>query len=136
MQNADLSSYLERYQQQGYVVVPGLFTAEEVAVYRQHYMDMRASGPLPGDFPGVNAQNSDPLKKFPRMIHMHRWDDQSLQWMLDARINRCLTTLLGQEPFAVVNCFSPCAWLAPYMWVRAGGRKFRDFHPARLAAVK
>ncbi|CAN5419383.1 phytanoyl-CoA dioxygenase family protein [soil metagenome] len=101
MQNADLSAYLESYQTQGYVVVPGIFTAEEVAAYKQHYMDMRASGPLPGDFPGVNLQDTDPLKKFPRMIHMHRWDDLSLQWMLDSRINRCLTTLLGQEPFAV-----------------------------------
>lgn len=101
MQLVDLSPYLETYQKQGYVVVRGLFTADEVAQYKQHYMDMRASGPLPGDFPGVDAQNTDPLKKFPRMIHMHRWDDLSMQWMIDPRINRCLTALLGQEPFAV-----------------------------------
>ena len=101
MQLADLSAYQATYQSQGCVVVPGLFSPEEVAMYKQHYMEMRASGPLPGDFPGVNVQNSDPLKKFPRMIHMHRWDELSMQWLLDARVNRCLTALLGQEPFAV-----------------------------------
>ena len=101
MQLADLAPELETYQKQGYVVVRGLFAADEVAQYKQHYMAMRASGPLPGDFPGVNAANTDPLKKFPRMIHMHRWDDLSMNWMIDPRINRCLTALLGQEPFAV-----------------------------------
>jgi ectoine hydroxylase-related dioxygenase (phytanoyl-CoA dioxygenase family) len=35
------------------------------------------------------------------MIHMHRWDDLSRQWVLDPRINACLTGLLGREPYAV-----------------------------------
>jgi ectoine hydroxylase-related dioxygenase (phytanoyl-CoA dioxygenase family) len=36
------------------------------------------------------------------MIHMHRWDEASLQWLLEPRINEYLTTLLGgTEPFAV-----------------------------------
>jgi phytanoyl-CoA hydroxylase len=35
------------------------------------------------------------------MIHMHRWDELSLKWMLDPRLSRCMTTLLGREPYAV-----------------------------------
>jgi ectoine hydroxylase-related dioxygenase (phytanoyl-CoA dioxygenase family) len=43
------------------------------------------------------------------MIQMHRSDDVSLQWLLDERINACLTGLSGREPYAVQTmlCFKP-----------------------------
>jgi phytanoyl-CoA hydroxylase len=89
------------YNKQGYVVAKGLFSQEEVARYVDHYMALREQGAYPGDFGGVDPTSADPLKRYPRMIHMHRWDDLSLQWMLDSRINACLTALLGREPYAV-----------------------------------
>lgn len=92
---------VHQYQQEGYVVVPGLFSLEETAQYRDHFMALRAKGGYPGDFSGVNAEDGDPLKKFPRMIHMHRWDEVSLEWMIDARLREWLTALMGMEPFAV-----------------------------------
>lgn len=92
---------LAKYQQDGYAVVPGLFSAEEVAHYRDHFMALRAQGPRPGDFAGVETGLPDPLKKFPRMIHMHRWDELSLRWMTDARLRDWMTLLLGREPYAV-----------------------------------
>ena len=85
----------------GYVIVPGVFSAEEVAELREHFMRLRAEGAKPGDFAGIDLNSDDPLKRYPRMIHMHRWDETSVRWLLDARLNRCLTGLLGQEPFAV-----------------------------------
>ena len=95
------SDLVRRYQQEGFVVVPGLFSAAETGAYRDHYMALRAKGGYPGDYAGVNADETDPLKKFPRMIHMHRWDETSLKWMLDARIGGWLTALMGVAPFAV-----------------------------------
>ena len=99
----------EQYAEQGYVIVRNLFTPEEVEFYRRHYMELRAGGAHPGDSAGVDLGdtagadigNVDPLKKYPRMIHMHRWDETSLNWMIDERINAVLTALLGSEPFAV-----------------------------------
>jgi ectoine hydroxylase-related dioxygenase (phytanoyl-CoA dioxygenase family) len=91
----------DAYQRDGYVVVPALFSPTEVAALRQHFMDLRAAGSYPGDMAGVDASDTDPLKRFPRMIHMHRWDQPSLDWLLDPRINGCLTALLGREPYAV-----------------------------------
>jgi ectoine hydroxylase-related dioxygenase (phytanoyl-CoA dioxygenase family) len=32
---------------------------------------------------------------------MHRWDDVSLRWLTDPRINACITALTGREPYAV-----------------------------------
>ena len=87
------------FDQQGFTVVQGLFSPEEVASYREHYMNLRKHGHYEGDFSGVDTTSSDPLKRYPRMIHMHRWDDISLQWMIDKRINACLSGLLRREPF-------------------------------------
>jgi ectoine hydroxylase-related dioxygenase (phytanoyl-CoA dioxygenase family) len=88
-------------EQDGYTVVRQLFSREEVETFREHYMRLRRDGSYAGDFAGVAAHEADPLKMYPRMIHKHRWDELSLRWMLDPRINRALTTFLGREPFAV-----------------------------------
>ena len=91
----------QEFQDKGYVLVRGLFSAEEVAAYRQHYMDLRQVGTYPGDFDGVDMTSTDPLKKYPRMIHMHRWDQMSMDWMIDARLRDCMAKMLGREPYAV-----------------------------------
>lgn len=101
MLSNDLALYKEQFETDGYVVIPGLFSQAEVERYIDHYMTLRSQGQLPGDFAGVNATSTDPLKKFPRMIHMHRWDELSLQWMIDERLSRCMAALLGREPYAV-----------------------------------
>jgi phytanoyl-CoA hydroxylase len=89
------------FDENGYVVIEHLFTPEEVDFYRDHYMKLRAAGTYPGDDAGINPKSDDPLKRYPRMIHMHRWDEASFNWMLDPRLRECLTTFLGLEPFAV-----------------------------------
>jgi ectoine hydroxylase-related dioxygenase (phytanoyl-CoA dioxygenase family) len=89
------------YQEDGYVVVEGLFDQDEVARYREHFMTLRRHGAYPGDLVGADPASNDPLKRYPRMIHMHRWDDVSLRWLIDDRINAGLTGLLGHEPYAV-----------------------------------
>jgi phytanoyl-CoA hydroxylase len=92
---------VETYQHDGYVLVRGLFSLEEVERLREHYMGLRAAGSYPGDFGGVDPTSEDPLKRYPRMIHMHRWDEMSLRWMIDGRLGDTMTALLGSEPYAV-----------------------------------
>src|SRR5579883_3046998 len=92
---------LKTYEHDGYLIVPALFSKDEVERLKAHYMELRATGEYPGDFGGVDPTSNDPLKRYPRMIHMHRWDEKSLQWMLDKRIGDCLTELLGVPPYAV-----------------------------------
>jgi phytanoyl-CoA hydroxylase len=91
----------DHFDTQGYLIARGLFSIDEVKAYIDHYMRRRLEGSKPGDFSGVDINNSDPLKKFPRMIHMHRWDSITLNWMLDQRIATALSGLLEIEPFAV-----------------------------------
>ena len=96
----------EQFEREGYVVARGLFSTDEVERLKGHYMRLRALGSYPGDSAGVARagvpeESPDPLKKYPRMIHMHRWDDVSLRWMIDPRLRVALTELLGREPYAV-----------------------------------
>lgn len=93
------------YEEQGFTIVKGLFSAEEVANYREHFMDLAAEGKGFFEREQKVAADNDPLKKFPRMVHMHRWDERSLRFLLDERIRHCLTTLLGEEPYAVQTMF-------------------------------
>ena len=95
------SEQKQQFIEQGYLVLRGLFSPEEIQALADHYMELRQQGEKPGDFSGVDLKSTDPLKKFPRMIHMHRWDTLSLQWMLDKRIAGVLTALMGAEPYAV-----------------------------------
>ncbi|MEX1020279.1 MAG: phytanoyl-CoA dioxygenase family protein [Litorilinea sp.] len=97
----DETTLVAQFQTQGYAVVSGLFDAEETAAYREHFMALRAAGTYPGDSAGVDVSSNDPLKRFPRMIHMHRWDRTSFNWLIEPRIARWLTAFLGQEPYAV-----------------------------------
>lgn len=89
------------FNENGYVVARALFDPQEVDTLREHYMELRAQGAHPGDMVGVDTTSSDPLKRFPRMIHMHHWDEASLSWLLEPRLNAVLTGLLGREPYAV-----------------------------------
>jgi phytanoyl-CoA hydroxylase len=92
----------QSFDQHGYVVARGLFGAEQTALLRDHFMVLRAAGSYPGDVIGVEPSSDDPLKRYPRMIHMHRWDEVALDWLIDARLAQSLATLLGGlEPFAV-----------------------------------
>src|SRR4051794_4607459 len=93
-------SALQQYQQNGYTVVSGLFSDEEVAHYRDHYMEMRLNQ---NQEEGVDilGDNSDPLKQYARLMHPHRHDQLSMDWMLEPRLRDCLTALCGREPYAV-----------------------------------
>ena len=95
------SEQVEAYRRDGYAVARGLFSPEEVAALREHFMALRAKGSYPGDTAGIDVKSNDPLKRYPRMIHMHRWDEVSLKWMIDRRLRDCMVDLLGREPYAV-----------------------------------
>jgi ectoine hydroxylase-related dioxygenase (phytanoyl-CoA dioxygenase family) len=87
---------LEEYQRDGYFVARNLFSRDEVNHLIEHFMALRR-----GITEGVDVNSPDPLKRYPRMLQMHRWDETSLRWLIDARLKACLTDLLGSEPFAV-----------------------------------
>lgn len=97
----DKSQIASEYRSEGYYLGKGIFSREEAASYRDHFTTMRESGDFPGDMAGIDTKSDDPLVKYPRMIHMHRWDDVSKNWLLDGRVSEWVRACLGQEPLAV-----------------------------------
>lgn len=92
---------VHNYRRQGYTVVQGLFSADEVQFYIDHYMRLRLSGSYAYDLSSQNdSPDDDPLKKYPRLTHPHLWDEISWNWMFDDRIWNALAALLGSEPYA------------------------------------
>lgn len=92
---------LDQFRRDGYAVARGLFSTAEAEGYKAHFMALRAAGDHPLDHKGVDTADSDPLREYPRMTHMHRWDRISLEWLTHPRLNRCMTKILGREPYAV-----------------------------------
>ena len=98
-------SLLAGFTADGYAVAHGLFDLEEVARLRDHFMGLRRHGAYADDLAGVRADRRDPLRRYPRLAQMHRWDDTSLRWLLDVRLRRRLIELAGAEPYAVQTMF-------------------------------
>ncbi len=94
-------SFKAEFERDGYTLARGLFGAAEVEQLREHYMVLRTRDRYANDVVGVEAGSRDPLKRYPRMAQMHRWDELSLQWMIDDRLDRVMTAILGRSPYAV-----------------------------------
>jgi hypothetical protein len=95
---AQLSSFHER----GYLVVPELLAPDEIDLLLDTFMTLHASGPIPGCFSPLppDEAGSDPLKRYPRMMHPHRVNEVARRYLLDPRLAVILTDLFGEEPLA------------------------------------
>jgi ectoine hydroxylase-related dioxygenase (phytanoyl-CoA dioxygenase family) len=99
---------LDGYGRDGYLIVRGLFDAAEIAALRRRFDGIAKGGePIKGHWEPspADAQSSDPLKRYPRVMHPHRFDELSKRILLDRRIYRVLRDLLGEEPIATQTMF-------------------------------
>lgn len=94
-------SFRAAFEADGFAIARGLWSPAEIARLRDHYMALREGGPRPGDYAGEDLTSADPLKRYPRMIHMHRWDAASLAFLKDERIVARIAELFGREPLGV-----------------------------------
>jgi len=94
-------NHKEHFDRHGFALVQGLYSADEAASLRDHYMNIRERGAFSGDMGELGPASSDPLLRYPRMINMHRSDESSLEWLLSDRITSHVARFLDEEPFAV-----------------------------------
>jgi phytanoyl-CoA hydroxylase len=94
-------SFKTAFANDGYAVARGLFAEPEVDSLREHFMALRRRKSYADDVVGVQPDSRDPLRRYPRMAQMHRWDEVTLRWLLDHRLADALTLVLGAEPYAV-----------------------------------
>ncbi|MCC3373931.1 phytanoyl-CoA dioxygenase family protein [Cohnella sp. REN36] len=93
------------FETEGYLIVRGLFTEEQLAEIDQTF-DEIADRVVPGHFePDLAAAASDPLKRYPRVMHPHRFDETAKRYMLHRPVMDVLRVLYGEEPLAAQSMF-------------------------------
>ncbi|GAA3871332.1 phytanoyl-CoA dioxygenase family protein [Streptomyces sedi] len=97
-----------RFQEQGFLVLRGLFAREEIEELRAEFTAIGEGGRVPGHFEPrepVPGEPEDPLARLPRVMHPHQISQLALRWLLDARLRVVLEGLLGEEPLAAQSMF-------------------------------
>lgn len=86
------------FAQEGYWIERGLFSPEETAFLRDHFMERHRERAIPGY--DDRLPETDVLSHFPRLVHPHRVDRVARRTMLDARVFDVLWELFEEEPLA------------------------------------
>ena len=95
----------ERFENEGYLIIKGLFSMDEVDEMKETFMEL-SKAPIPGCFaPIIDQAVEDPLKRYPRMMHPHRVNDVAMKYMLDPKVMAVLTDLYEEEPLAAQSMF-------------------------------
>lgn len=99
---SELSGLAGKYEADGFVVLPGLFEANETSNLLNHFTHLieKEGGGGFAEHP-IETENPDPLRHYPRLLHPHRRDSLALGYMLDSRIGNIWRNLLGETPLAV-----------------------------------
>jgi hypothetical protein len=95
------------FHRDGYLVIPSLFSPEDVRLLLETHMEIHARGPVERYFKPLPASEAggDPLKMYPRIMHPHRFNEVALRYLLDARLAEVLAALFGEEPLAAQSMF-------------------------------
>ena len=106
---------LKQFRRDGYAVLRGVYSAEEVAEMRDTFTAVAEAGPVPGmsevRHGGSAYDPADPLAKYPRMVHPHKHPESpvgplAMRHLLDARLRGVLRDLFdGEEPIAAQSMF-------------------------------
>jgi ectoine hydroxylase-related dioxygenase (phytanoyl-CoA dioxygenase family) len=94
----------QEFEADGFYVAKGIFSSEEVGIFRTHYEELRLCGSF-SDAGVADPTSDDPLRRYPRQMQMHRKDELSLEFLCDARIDALITELTGFSPLAVQTMF-------------------------------
>lgn len=96
---------LAHYEQEGYLIVRGLFTQGEVQDIKETF-DALSSTVVPGYFePDLSEDNTDPLKRYPRVMHPHRFNDKAKKYMLHSGVLEVLKDLYQEDALAAQSMY-------------------------------
>jgi len=93
-----------QWERDGYAIVRRLWTPEEVAACRQHFEGLSDGPAVPGHWEPT-LDSVEPLLRYPRVMHPHRFDGFSRAMLLDRRVGEVLGVLMGEEPIATQSMF-------------------------------
>lgn len=95
----------KQFDSEGYLIVKGLFSASDVTEIEDTFEKMSYET-IPGYFePKLDADISDPLQRYPRVMHPHRWNETAKRYMLHQPVMEVLADLYGEEAYAAQSMF-------------------------------
>ncbi|MGO4537550.1 phytanoyl-CoA dioxygenase family protein [Paenibacillus sp. 2TAB19] len=93
------------FEEQGYLIVKGLFKPEELAEIETTFEDI-SQKTIPGYFePKLDSEVTDPLTRYPRVMHPHRFNEAAKRYMLHEPVLDILADLYGEEAYAAQSMF-------------------------------
>lgn len=103
----------EFFAENGYCVVSGLFSLEEVDRIEAFFEDFKRNGEKIYDsgvgdvsyVPTVSYEEVDPTKAQLRAIHPHRRSETVKQWLLNPNVAAVLEELFGRPPLAALTMY-------------------------------
>jgi hypothetical protein len=101
--NSAPATNIREFATQGFTMARRLFSHDEAEQLRERFFWLNRERQRPSD---NITDESDPLASYPRVGQMHRWDETSLNWLIDPGLNKWMTDLLGREPFAAQSMFN------------------------------
>ncbi len=95
----------KQFDTEGYLVVKGLFAEEDLAAIDCTFEEI-GNRVVPGHFePDLSADGVDPLKRYPRVMHPHRFHETAKKYMLHRPVMDVLADLYGEEALAAQSMF-------------------------------
>ncbi|TSB47831.1 phytanoyl-CoA dioxygenase family protein [Alkalicoccobacillus porphyridii] len=94
-----------QFETEGYLILQGLFMENELVEIDHTFEDI-SNQTIPGFFePDLNPEINDPLKRYPRVMHPHRFSETAKKYMLHQRVLNVLNQLYGEEALAAQSMF-------------------------------
>jgi len=97
-------SQLEQYDRDGFLIVRGLFSVEEVQIIKTFFDSLAESGePTPYWHPKPGSDS--PLERYPRVMFPHRWNAMSKAILLKPQVGAALHQLLDEPAVACQSMY-------------------------------
>ncbi|BBH19074.1 protein involved in biosynthesis of mitomycin antibiotics/polyketide fumonisin [Paenibacillus baekrokdamisoli] len=95
----------QQFDQEGYLVVKGLFSTPNLAEIEQTFEEI-SHQTIPDHFePDLDQTSNDPLKRYPRVMHPHRFNEAAKRYMLHPPVLDVLADLYEEEALAAQSMF-------------------------------
>lgn len=95
----------QSFETTGYLIVKGVFTKEQLEEIKETFEEISRQV-IPGHFePKLDAADSDPLSRYPRVMHPHRFNETAKKYMLHPPVLDILADLYGEEALAAQSMF-------------------------------
>ncbi|UYO01950.1 phytanoyl-CoA dioxygenase family protein [Paenibacillus sp. PSB04] len=96
---------LRMFETEGYLIVKGLFQPEELRDIDATFEEI-GNTVVHGHFePVLDQEAGDPLKRYPRVMHPHRFNATAKKYMLHKPVMDVLADLYGEEALAAQSMF-------------------------------